>query len=207
MMSKSQPLHPDTFYHIYNRGNNQENLFIEDRNYRYFLERYARYIEPVAATYAYCLLKNHFHLLVRIRPVEEQKAIWRDEAHHSGTSGIFRPSNPSRQCANLFNSYAKTINKAYGRTGRLFESRFKRLPVKSQGKLLWLVTYIHRNPEKHGLVDDFRNWPYSSYRALVSDSQTRIRREEVLDWFQGRRAFADAHLIDDDGEVPYLVGE
>ena len=71
-MTKKQPLIPDAYYHIYNRGNNREDIFVEDENYRFFLQRYLQYIEPIAYTYAYCLLPNHFNFLVRIRNVEEQ---------------------------------------------------------------------------------------------------------------------------------------
>jgi putative transposase len=66
-MTSPTPLQPGQYYHIYNRGNNRENVFIEKRNYPYFLKLYARHIEPVADTYAYCLLRNHFHFLVRIK--------------------------------------------------------------------------------------------------------------------------------------------
>ncbi len=69
----SQPLIPGSYYHIYNRGNNGENIFHEERNYRYFLQLYLKYIFPVADTYAYCLLLNHFHLLVRIREAQAQE--------------------------------------------------------------------------------------------------------------------------------------
>jgi hypothetical protein len=55
------------YYHIYNRGINGENVFREKRNYRFFLQRYAKYVEPVAFTYAYCLMKNHFHFLIRTK--------------------------------------------------------------------------------------------------------------------------------------------
>lgn len=72
-MTSPAALQYGQYYHIYNRGNNQENLFREERNYRYFLKLYASYIEPIADTYAYCLLRNHFHLLVRIKTVEEQE--------------------------------------------------------------------------------------------------------------------------------------
>jgi REP element-mobilizing transposase RayT len=61
------PLQYGLTYHIYNRGNNRENIFIEERNYRCFLQLYLKYIEPIAWTFAYCLLRNHFHLLVRIK--------------------------------------------------------------------------------------------------------------------------------------------
>lgn len=66
-MSKLEPLLPGHYYHIYNRGNNGETLFREDRNYRYFLQLYAKHIAPVAETYAYCLMPNHFHFLVQVR--------------------------------------------------------------------------------------------------------------------------------------------
>ena len=63
-------LETECYYHVYNRGINGESLFREERNYHFFLGKYATYIEPVAETYAYCLLKNHFHLLIRIRSQE-----------------------------------------------------------------------------------------------------------------------------------------
>ncbi len=65
------PLTPGHYYHIYNRGNNKENLFLEERNYRYFLQLYIQHIFPIADTFAYCLLRNHFHLFVRVKTEEE----------------------------------------------------------------------------------------------------------------------------------------
>lgn len=58
-------------YHIYNRGINGENLFREERNYAHFLQLYYRHLFPKAETYAYCLLKNHFHLLIYLKTDEE----------------------------------------------------------------------------------------------------------------------------------------
>ena len=71
-----EPLQYGQTYHIYTRGNNRENLFFEARNYRHFLRLYGRYIEPVADTFAYCLLRNHLHLLVYVKTVEEQEATY-----------------------------------------------------------------------------------------------------------------------------------
>ena len=72
-MSKVERLQYGQYYHIYNRGNNGETLFREQRNYLYFLKLYAKYIEPIAETYAYCLLSNHFHYLVRIEDCQSSK--------------------------------------------------------------------------------------------------------------------------------------
>jgi putative transposase len=77
-MTSPTPLEYGQYYHIYNRGNNGENLFFEERNYPYFLKLYAHHILPVANTYAYCLLRNHFHALVRIRTEEEQQTLGLD---------------------------------------------------------------------------------------------------------------------------------
>ncbi|MBE9507489.1 MAG: hypothetical protein IMY86_05515, partial [Chloroflexi bacterium] len=74
-MSKPVPLQYGGYYHIYNRGNNREDIFVEERNYLHFLRLYAKYIGPVADTYAYCLLRNHFHFLVRIKTVGEQETL------------------------------------------------------------------------------------------------------------------------------------
>jgi REP element-mobilizing transposase RayT len=66
-MSHYTPLIPGVVYHIYNRGNNGESIFIEERNYDYFMKLYSKYISPKAETFAYCLLRNHFHFMVRIK--------------------------------------------------------------------------------------------------------------------------------------------
>ena len=76
-MTSPSPLKSGVYYHIFNRGTNRENVFIEERNYRYFLQLYLKYIEAVAETFAFCLLKNHFHLLVRMKEVEDPKGLWR----------------------------------------------------------------------------------------------------------------------------------
>lgn len=177
-MTSPPPLQHGAYYHIYNRGNNRENIFFEPGNYQHFLHLYAKYVEPIADTYAYCLLPNHFHLLVRIKTAQPQ---------------TLRVLRPSQQFGNLFNAYAKAINQSRHRTGSLFQNPFGRKSVDSDTYCLWLVTYIHQNPEKHGLVRDFRAWHYSSYRAILSIQPTRVQRDEVLEWFDGAAAFEAFH--------------
>ncbi|WP_339612080.1 hypothetical protein [uncultured Planktosalinus sp.] len=64
-------LEPESTYHIYNRANGNEQLFLSDDNYRYFLKKYDNYIAPIADTFCYCLMPNHFHFLVRIKRESE----------------------------------------------------------------------------------------------------------------------------------------
>jgi len=71
-----------------------------------------------------------------------------------------------------------------------------------------LVAYIHRNPQKHGFVADFRDWPNSSYQALASAAPTRLRRDVVLAWFGDTDAFIEAHQRDRiDGEARDAIGD
>ena len=174
-------------------------MFKEARNYPFFLRQYAKYIQPIAETYAYCLLKNHFHLLVRTRTAAE--------VIRNTTLNVGRVPNPSdvtdddianklisNQFSKLFNSYAQAINKAHGRTGGLFEELFRRIPVDDEDYLVQLVYYIHANPQKHGFVADFREYPYSSYRTHLSKMDTKIRRAELLDWFGDADSYQKYHL-------------
>jgi REP element-mobilizing transposase RayT len=123
-MKTLSPLQPGLYYHVFNRGNNGEDLFREERNYSFFLKLYGKYITPVADTYAYCLLRNHFHVLLRIKREDEVLSI----QNSKDKKGIFLTNkdhyNPSKSFSNMFNAYSKAINKSYNRTGSLFEKPF-----------------------------------------------------------------------------------
>ncbi len=182
-MSKSTALRSDAYYHIFQRGNNRENIFIEERNYTYFMRLYEKYIVPIADTFAYCLLKNHVHFLVRIKS---------ETLRVSKTLRVLNDS-PSQQFGNLFNAYAKAFNKTYQRSGSLFRNPFGRVEVNRDAHFTHLITYIHNNPQRHGLVRDFRDWPYSSYTVLQCDEATFMQRSEVIEWFGGVDAFCRQH--------------
>lgn len=164
-----QPLRNGAYYHIYTRGNNRASLFREARNYPYFLDLYRQHILPIAETYAYCLLGNHFHLLVRTHDITAKP--------------------PSKAFSYLFNACARAYNKAYGRTNTLFQRPFRRIEVTTEAYMLRLIGDIHRNPQCHGLVRDFRAWPYSSYSTLTSMHPTALQRAAVITWFADSTGF------------------
>ncbi len=188
-MEKKEPIIYGNYYHIYNRGNNRMDIFLESDNYYYFLRLYAKYIEPIAETYAWCLLKNHFHLLVRIKDKSEINNI---ELRYST---IEKPKiiDPSRQFSHLFNAYTQAINKRYDRTGSLFETTFERKLVSSEKYFQQLVFYIHNNPVHHGLVKQISLYPWSSYKTILSTSPTKLMRNEVLEIFGDMENFAYYH--------------
>lgn len=98
---KKDVFQPGAVYHLYNRGNNKEDIFIEERNYIYFLHLLKKYILPISEVYAYCLLKNHFHVALRIKEKEKLPEKYQEKIH--------------LPFSNLFNTYTKSINKAYER--------------------------------------------------------------------------------------------
>ena len=220
-MSSPKPLEFGKYYHIYNRGNNRENLFVEARNYRFFLQLYTKYIVPVADTFAYVFLRNHFHFLLRVKTVEEQlnarqtskvlipsqQAVSpRDWA--SGNTQLPTLLNPSKQFGNLFNSYARSFNITYKRSGTLFQQPFGRIEITSDRYFRRVVTYIHQNPLKHGFVQDFRDWPYSSFHTILSMKRTLLCRDDVLSWFDNPAGFEFSHTqIQIDQEIAQFFPE
>ncbi|MBL7970536.1 MAG: transposase [Prolixibacteraceae bacterium] len=180
-------IEPDKFYHIWNRGNNRENLFYTSANYEYFLRLYAEFLDPVAETYAFCLLPNHFHLLIRTKAFAQSLEV-------SPTGETSRKANPvSLAFQRLFTAYSQAINIQQHRTGSLFQKPFKRLEVKSAKQLANLVHYIHTNPQRHGITDDFRQYPWSSYERIIIARPSKLKKEEVLAWFKNKENYLDYH--------------
>jgi len=188
-MNSIKPLEFGKVYHIYNRGTNRAPIFRTHHNYKYFLHLYSKYIDPVVDTYAWVLLKNHFHFLVRVKDLEEAFAT---------LTGIWEPVrlkklSPSRQFSHLFNSYARAFNQQEKRTGALFERPFKRIEVDNDQYFKDLVVYIHRNPVKHKIREDAADYPWSSYGNTVSIKPSFESKETVLGWFDSVGNFKAHH--------------
>ena len=179
-MANPAPLELGKIYHIYNRGNNRENIFIQERNYAYFLKLWELHIQRVADTYGYCLLKNHFHAVVHL-------------THRLPRSRKRPARQPSQYFSNFFNAYARAVNIATSRSGALFERPFHRIEVTSEEYLASLIVYIHQNPERHGFVDDFQDWPYSSFHELLGGDSKLLNCDAVMKLFGGKESFLQIH--------------
>ncbi len=184
----------NNFYHIYNRGNNRENIFHKPENYFYFLRKYDTYLSPFLETYAYCLLPNHFHLLVRVR--KETEVLLAAKALNFTKQG--KPITDvdviiSEAFRRFFMAYAKAINKQSGRTGSLFQKNFKRKLVDNEAYFTTLVRYIHINPPLHGICDDYGTYLYSSYHRILIDNPSKLYKKEVLAWFNGKNGYVQFH--------------
>ena len=138
------------YYHVYNRGAGRELIFFEPDNYIYCLQLVKKYHRKHSiSVIAYCLMPNHYHFLFR----------------QDGDTPL------SKFVGVVFNAYVQAVNRQQGRTGTLFEDRFKHIYVDKETYLLQLCLYIHANPVKAGLATSLDEWPYSNYREWI---QTRV---------------------------------
>lgn len=205
------PLEYGYYYHIYNRGNNYENIFRNAEDYVHFLNIYDIYIDPIADTFAWCLMKNHFHILVRIKNENEIGFLNSDYSNSDNTElkwKTFFPSQsddrftrkpvPTLQFKHLFNSYSKWFNIKHQRSGALFQKNFQRKPVDNAKYYTNLIVYIHNNPIKHGFVEHILDYPWTSYLTIISTKPTKLSRNEVIEYFDSIENFEHLHKVDMD---------
>lgn len=164
-------LERDKLYHILNRTVGDEMLFRTEDNYRFFLKKHEFFLSESVETIAYCLLPNHFHFFIRI--IDEKSA-----------STNFR---------RFFQSYSLAYNRSFKRRGTLLERPYKRKEVRKSKYISRLIRYIHQNPQKHALIDDFRKWKWSSFHEQYGDLPNRITSRFVEDWFLSKAEFKSFH--------------
>lgn len=181
-------MNPGELYHVYNRGNNKENIFKAGANYDYFLQLFDRHLSKLTYLHAYCLMPNHFHLLVEVRTSIE------GDTDSFNDNGKLKPVEKGFK--NFFIAYVKAINRVYGRTGSLFQSKFKRKLIEGEFQYQTNVAYIHLNPVKANLCMGYEDWYYSSYnRILRVGKQPQIAREKVIARFGSREEFLAYHKL------------
>ncbi|MEI6696312.1 MAG: hypothetical protein WCO13_09595 [Bacteroidota bacterium] len=180
------------YYHIFNRGINSCDLFRDADNYEYFLNLYDKYISPIADTYAWVLMPNHFHFLVRIK--EEREVVFADDTPDRLSNPVRGDVGlPSKQFSRLFNSYAQAFNKRFHRHGSLFERPFKRKLINNESYLKQVVLYIHNNPVHHGFCEHPMEYAWSSYLSCITLKTTKLERNTVIGWFDDLSNFKTIH--------------
>lgn len=180
---------PNEFYHIYNRGNNKQRIFFTDANYLFFLKKIRDQLLPVSKIISYCLMPNHFHLII----MATEKSI----KERSSFGGKPMQEFPYR-IGILLSSYSQAINKQNKTTGSLFQQKTKAKNLYEQigdvkeSYLINCFNYLHRNPLKSNLVTNLNDWPYSSYLDYIGSrngtlcdrefliSQTGLTKDEII---------------------------
>lgn len=184
---------PGEIYHIYNHANGRDNLFVEEKNYTFFLQKLSEYILPVCKVYAYCLMPNHFHLLVQVMSEEVLQQVFQSTEKMVVYKQEELELKVSKSFSNMFSSYTQSFNKVYSRKGSLFMPSMKTEMIESDESFCKVVHYLHANPVHHGFVRQINQWRYSSYNIMVNIGSTRIERDYVLEIFGGLEAFIKYH--------------
>ncbi|MEI2688414.1 MAG: transposase [Anaerolineae bacterium] len=193
MPRRDIPLISGEYYHVYNRGNNRQDIFFERANYIFFVRRLRKYLIgpttfPWVTIVAYCLMPNHFHLLVQLH------------------DALF-----SRRMQHHAISYTKAINERYQRVGALYQGQFRAIHIDSNDYLLHLSRYIHLNPVAAHLVQRPEDWEYSSFREYVGLRQgTLIDPGIVLGQFHDTAdysQFVEAYRPEDLAVINHLLIE
>lgn len=184
----------NSYYHVYARGASKQAIFLEHADYTYFLHLFTRYlskdptISNTGVSYphfdkkiellAYCLMPNHFHLLLY--------------QCDQGALTSFMKS--------LMTSYSRYFNLKYGRSGSLFESRYKSAIITSDGYLLHISRYIHLNPRS------WRRYPYSSFIHYVrGDEPVWLKTDRILALHDSRAEYSD--FVEDYEEQKEILQE
>ncbi len=194
------------YYHIYNHANGGDDLFIEESNYLYFLRLTSSFLSPVADVCAYCLMPNHFHLLVRIKKEPALKKSVRyyqkllKKANKKALPDdrffilLHSPQLFARQqFSNLFNSYSQAYNKFHKRKGSLFRKNYKRKEVSDKMYLKQLVLYIHNNPVHHNFCTHPSEWAFSSYKEYINNEKGITNKRPIFNAFRGKKNLISQH--------------
>ena len=159
---------PDTFYHVLSRGNEKRETFLTRRDYEHFLELLSDSCQRFQAIlYSYCLMGNHFHLLLQTRE-----------------------ANLSEFMKRLLSIYTSAFNRRHQRVGHLFQGRYKSFVVSAESYLLELSRYIHLNPCRAGLVNRPEDYPWSSMKFFLGEKPPRfLDRDLLLSQFETPEAY------------------
>jgi putative transposase len=187
-------------YHIYNQGNNKQKIFYGRGNYLFFLKKINEYILPYADILAWCLMPNHFHLMVLIKEVESQGFVQSEALTKIPRSQTITTRTINDSIGILLRTYTRAINKQKGVTGSLFRKETKaecincfrggrptfirknilinnHLPKKQYPQICF--NYIHLNPVKAKLTKKATDWEFSSSRDYEGLRKSLLINKEV----------------------------
>ncbi|ETX00569.1 REP-associated tyrosine transposase [Candidatus Entotheonella palauensis] len=161
---------PGALYHVTSRGDRQEPIYEDDDDRQMFLSILGEVVKEWNwLCYAYCLMSNHYHLLMETPD-----------------------GNLSKGMRQLNGVYTQRSNRRHGRVGHLFQGRYKAILVDSDTYLLELSRYIILNPVRAGMVETPEAWPWSSFKAMVGQEMSPewLAADGLLAHFAQRQAVA-----------------
>ncbi len=184
----------DGIYHVYNRTVDRKPMFTSSENYAYFIRQFDKYLSNYIKIYAYNLLGNHFHFMIKVNDLTDFTTFQKLSNLELHNEQKTTHDIVSHQFKKFFQSYAMAFNKEQNRIGTLFQTPFKRVRVENENYLRELACYINTNAQKHSLVKDFRDWKWSSYHNTISNKDTKLLKEELIGYFGDIDNFEYCHF-------------
>ncbi len=191
-------------YHIYNQGNNRKKIFFNRENYLYFLRKIKTYITPYADIMAWCLMPNHFHLMVYVREVELNLHSIGVVSNNADAMHASKKRTFNQSIGIMLRSYAQAVNRQQGFSGKLIREKTKAECINCSDGItpsfvVWqgitqsniyereyphiCFHYIHQNPVKAGLVKQVTDWEYSSARDYAELRQGKLVNKKLVKVF------------------------
>jgi len=189
-------------YHIYNQGNNKGRIFFSRENYLFFLKKIQLYVLPYADILAWCLMPNHFHLMVRVNRITRVYSPG-DYNNAANNHPVSKQRSLNDSIAIMLRSYARAINKQENRSGSLFREDTKAINLTQTDKnaenwysiqgVTYFKTdtlesnypnrcfhYIHTNPVKAGLAKQPEDWEFSSAKDIIGDRNGKLINRSLI---------------------------
>jgi len=164
MPREARKLSSTKIYHVMIRGNRKQDIFLEDEDRFRFIKVLKKVKQKKEyMLYAYCLMNNHVHLLIKEKDEQLSQTMKRINV-----------------------SYVNYFNQKYQQIGHLFQDRYKSEPIESENYLLAVLSYIHNNPLNAFMVKNLEEYPWSSYYIYTDESSQQaflIERKDVLSLF------------------------
>lgn len=191
MPGRIVPFANGEYYHLFNRGSDKRDIFLQSRDYKRFQQAFYYYhligpkprfsiftksklfaLDPslqnkLLEVLCYCLMPNHFHFLVR-------------QLKENGVS-IFM--------SQIANSYTKYFNTKHKRVGALFQGSYKAVRIETDEQLVHVSRYIHLNPIVSGIVKNLAVYPWSSCASYINEENTLCSTEEILSFFTAENSY------------------
>lgn len=191
---------PDAFYHIYNRSSHSNNIFHDVEDYNFFINRYKKYFSNFFDTYAYCLLPNHYHFLIKVKKEKD----FRPKLQFvkiTNTINLYLKGEISMnelvedQFRRFHSSYALTLNNKHNTRGQVFMNRHKRILEESEAKVEYILCYIHHNPIHHNFCTNYTEWRFNSYLDYINRDSHIVNLKSGLQFLGGYDRFISIHEL------------
>ena len=198
------PFVSDNYYHLVCKSIDGLLLFPSHEDYHVFKDRFKKFTDEFLEIWSYCLLPNHTHQIIKIKagstikkcidnfPLENKTKAMLSFSEVC-TNEIALDKMIDRQMNSFLVSYANYYNNTYNRQGGLFQKPFKRIAISDDTHLQQAIIYVHANAQKHGIVNDYKQSPYSSYNNMINGTDYYIKSKNVLSFFGGKEKFIEIH--------------